>query len=98
MIKRKKEVLHIIYTLKIKKEEENLITQDIQDFILEKISFTLSQDIIILIKNSRFEEENPDIPDKIKQFIIKNINKCQKYNDIKIYNGNKYFFSYNRIL
>ena len=68
----KEEIRGITYNIyseyKKKKEEKNLMTQDIQDFILEKIAPTLSQDIILLIKNSGFEEENPGIPDKIIEF------------------------------
>ena len=66
----KEEIRGITYNIysEYKKLGKNLMTQDLQDFILEKISLTLSQDIILLIKNSGFEEENPGIPDKIIDF------------------------------
>ena len=66
----KEEIRGITYKIysEYKKSGQNLMTQDLQDFILEKISLTLSQDIILLIKNSGFEEENPGIPDKIIEF------------------------------
>ena len=66
----KEEIRGITYNIysEYKKLGKNLMTQDLQDFILEKIAPTLSQDIILLIKNSGFEEENPGIPDKIIDF------------------------------
>ena len=66
----KEEIRGITYNIysEYKKLKKNLMTQDLQDFILEKIALTLSQDIILLIKNSGFEEENPGIPDKIIEF------------------------------
>ena len=42
--------------------------QDLQDFVLKKISLTLPQDIILLMKYSGFEQKHNNISDKIIGF------------------------------
>ena len=76
----KEEIQGIIYNKfseleKENKEKEkgkpNLLVQDFQDLVLEKIALTLPQDIIFLLKYSGFEQIYPNMADKIIQFYQK---------------------------
>ena len=62
--------------------------QDLQDFVLEKISLTLPQDIILLMKYSGFEQQYNNIPEKIIQFYQKGEHN-NLYNFIKTMKNNK---------
>ena len=66
----KEEIQGIIYS-KIKeyqKEKKNLRVQELEDLVLEKVALTLPQDILLLLKNSGFEQKYPKRADKIIEF------------------------------
>ena len=76
----KEEIQGIIYNKFSELEKENkekakgkpnLLVQDFQDLVLEKIALTLPQDIIFLLKYSGFEQIYPNMADKIIQFYQK---------------------------
>jgi hypothetical protein len=69
----KEEIQGIIYSKyrEFQKQGKNLQIQDLQDFVLEKISLTLPQDIILLMKYSGFEQTYNNISDKIINFYSK---------------------------
>ena len=66
----KEEIQGIIYSKyrEFKNLGENLQIQDLQDFVLEKISLTLPQDIILFMKYSGFEQTHNNISDRIINF------------------------------
>ena len=77
----REEIQGIIYSKfsEAKKAKQNLQVQFLEDFVLEKISLTLPQDIILLIKYSGFEQKYNNISEKI-------INYYQKGEHNNLYN------------
>ena len=67
------EIRGIIYS-KIRESQnqgKKLLVQELQELVLEKVSLTLPQDIIFLLKNSGFEQKYPKIADKVIDFYQK---------------------------
>ena len=66
----KEEIQGIIYSKyrEFQNLGKNLQIQDLQDFVLEKISLTLPQDIILFMKYSGFEQTYNNISDRIINF------------------------------
>ena len=66
----KEEIQGIIYSKyrELQMEGRHLQIQDLQDYVLEKISLTLPQDIVLLIKYSGFQQKYNIITDKIIKY------------------------------
>ena len=66
----KEEIQGIIYS-KYQNQGKKLQVQELQDFVLEKVSLTLPQDIILLINYSGYKQKHSNVADKIINFYQK---------------------------